>query len=264
MTDLVEFGRAIADRVKQSIAKAVEPLEASIARIEAREPAKGEKGDAGEQGLRGEPAEPVTADQIRSALLSILTESPELITSVVKEYLTANPPENGKDGADGKDAAPISEEQISKAVASHIAQHPPAPGRDGRDGLAGINGEKGLNGTDGKDGRDALSLDDIELEAKDGGRIIAFRLKNAEKTIEREIVTAIPIDRDVFKDGETYARGDAVTFGGHLWIAQKDAPGSRPGAAGVSGDWRLSVKRGRDGKPGENGKDFKPPQPVKL
>jgi collagen type III alpha len=53
------------------------------------------------------------------------------------------------------------------------------------------------------------------------------------------------IDRGVYKAGETYEPGDAVTWGGSLWIAQKqtDAKPDTPESG-----FRLAVKRGRDGK----------------
>jgi hypothetical protein len=48
----------------------------------------------------------------------------------------------------------------------------------------------------------------------------------------------------VYEPGKAYRRGAAVTHQGSLWIAMLDTT-SRPGA---SDDWRLAVKRGRDGK----------------
>jgi hypothetical protein len=53
------------------------------------------------------------------------------------------------------------------------------------------------------------------------------------------------IDRGVFKDGTEYDKGDGVTWGGSFWIAQRDTQ-SKPDAG--NGDWRLAVKKGRDGK----------------
>jgi len=53
------------------------------------------------------------------------------------------------------------------------------------------------------------------------------------------------LDQGVFRESEAYEKGDGVTFGGSFWIAQKDAPEGKPG---TSADWRLAVKKGRDGK----------------
>lgn len=56
------------------------------------------------------------------------------------------------------------------------------------------------------------------------------------------------VDRGVYKAGETYQRGDAVSWGGSLFIAQT-ATTAQPETA----DWRLAVKRGRDGREGKQG-----------
>ena len=43
----------------------------------------------------------------------------------------------------------------------------------------------------------------------------------------------------------TYVRGDAVTWGGSLWIAQKETS-AKPDSP--ESGFRLAVKKGRDGK----------------
>jgi hypothetical protein len=77
---------------------------------------------------------------------------------------------------------------------------------------------------------------------------------------EFPIVLPIVVDRGVFKPGTTYEKGDGITWGGSFWIAQR----STEAKPEVDDSWRLSVKRGRDGKDGANGKDFQPPSTVKL
>jgi integrin beta 3 len=52
------------------------------------------------------------------------------------------------------------------------------------------------------------------------------------------------IYRGVFKDGEQYEAGDAVTWGGHVWIAER-ATGAKPDQPDQG--WRLAVKRGARG-----------------
>jgi hypothetical protein len=55
------------------------------------------------------------------------------------------------------------------------------------------------------------------------------------------------IDLGVWREGE-YQQGDHVTWDGSGWIAQRKTtakPGMQPH------DWRLSTKRGRDGKDAE-------------
>jgi hypothetical protein len=51
--------------------------------------------------------------------------------------------------------------------------------------------------------------------------------------------------RGVFDTAETYVKHNCVTHGGSLWIAMCDSPGW-PGAA--DNNWKLAVKRGKDGK----------------
>ena len=98
---------------------------------------------------------------------------------------------------------------------------------------------------DGQDGRDALELEDLSLTIGEDKRTVTIALKRGETIIEKSIKLATIIDKGVYKDDGEYEQGDAVTFGGCLWIAQKDAPEGKPG---TSEGWRLSVKKGRDGK----------------
>lgn len=121
------------------------------------------------------------------------------------------------------------------------------PGRDGRDGLPGRPGDPGTNG---KDGLDGFSLDDFDI-SYDGERTLTFKLQAGERTIERSVRVAWMLDRGVFKQGTTYERGDTVTWAGSLWIAQSKTT-QKPGDGETS--WRLSVKRGQDGKQGPEGK----------
>lgn len=130
-------------------------------------------------------------------------------------------------------------------------------GRDGRDGLPGVpglQGEKGTDGTngrdgvDGKDGADGLGFDDLTVE-HDGERGFTFKFQRGDVVKAFSFTVPATIDRGVFNGG-AYAKGDGVTFGGSYWIAQKDAPDGKPG---LSADWRLAVKKGRDGKDGKDG-----------
>lgn len=121
-------------------------------------------------------------------------------------------------------------------------------GRDGRDGQAGRPGEKGA---DGKDGRDGLGFDDLAVEF-DGERTVTFKFQRGEVVKAFAVVLPTVIDRGVFKEGKAYQRGDAVSFGGSLWIAQADTAEGKPDA-GEASCWRMAVKRGRDGKDGKDG-----------
>ena len=115
--------------------------------------------------------------------------------------------------------------------------------RDGRDGRDGQKGEDGMAGKDGQDGRDGLGFDDLAVDY-DGDRQVTFRFTQGDRVKEFPLVLPIVLDRGVYRPDQDYQKGDAVSFGGSLWIAQEvtqDKPET-------SAAWRLAVKRGRDGR----------------
>lgn len=97
-----------------------------------------------------------------------------------------------------------------------------------------------------KDGRDALPLESFDLALAEDGRTVTVKMQAGETVIEKSIRVASIIDRGIYKAAGDYEKGDAVTHGGCLWIAQYDAPEGAPGMGGKG--WRLAVKKGRDGK----------------
>jgi hypothetical protein len=227
------------------------------------------KGDPGERGEKGDPGEPAHVD---------MAEVIDAITPEVAKWLEDNKPKDGVDGMSVttsdvvKDVLPIIEEivvnvvsEIPKpkdgvGVAGAVIDRQGAliltltdgttkdlgviVGRDGKDG-----GE-GKPGTDGKNGRDGFSPEDFTVRSEDGGRKIIFGLKRGDDVIEREVLTDTVIDRGVWTEG-VYQRGDGCSHGGSFWIAQTDTK-AKPE---TNADWRLAVRRGRDGKAGRDGKD---------
>lgn len=95
---------------------------------------------------------------------------------------------------------------------------------------------------DPQDGEDGLGFDDMNLE-HDGERKFTFVWEREGKERRKEFTLPVVIDRGVFKEGQTYQTGDGVTWAGSYWIAQAQTV-EKPGTA----DWRLAVKKGRDGK----------------
>lgn len=93
---------------------------------------------------------------------------------------------------------------------------------------------------DPKDGKDGLSISDFDCEMI--GRSLTIRLGDGEREVSKTFRLPVPMDRGVYKPDGAYEKGDAVTYGGSLWIAQSDGPG----APGKGDGWRLAVKRGRD------------------
>lgn len=231
-----------------------------------------------------------------------LDEVAPLIDDAVAKAVSAIPvPENGKDGhdgvdgTDGKDGASISVDDVAPLVLAEVTRAvegiPKAQnGTDGRDGVDGRDGRDGLNavepiikdgvllftmsngsvkelgrvvggngsdGANGKDGADGLGFDDMVAEY-DGERGIVLRFVRGEQVKQFAFSMPVVIDRGVWVEGKEYAAGDAVTWAGSVWIAQKDTSDKPDGGDG----WRLSVKRGRDGKDGVV-RDLTP-KPVKV
>lgn len=232
-----------------------------IAELEAREPEKGEKGEPGEPGRDG-------ADGKDGASVTVEDVAPLVAEEVAKAVAAIPVPQDGKDGRDGVDGKDGADG---------------APGADGKDGvgMAGglidrsghliltltdgttrdmglVVGKDGAPGKDGEPGRDGFGFDDMETEY-DGERTITFRWARGEHVVERSYRMPVILDRGVYKAGVEYERGDAVTWGGSLWIAQE--PTSEKPDSGKG--WRLSVKRGRDGKDGVV-KEAPKPDPIKL
>lgn len=96
-----------------------------------------------------------------------------------------------------------------------------------------------------KDGRDALQLEHFELALADDGRTVTLSLRAGDVVVEKALRLPTIIDRGVFGHDKAYDQGDGVTYGGCFWIAQKDSPEGVPGGGP---DWRLAVKKGRDGR----------------
>ncbi|HBO3004324.1 TPA: hypothetical protein L4R59_000977 [Pseudomonas aeruginosa] len=96
-----------------------------------------------------------------------------------------------------------------------------------------------------KDGRDALPLESFDLALGEDGRTVTVKMQAGETVIKKSVKIASVMDRGVYSAEKGYEKGDGTTYGGCYWIAQKDAPAGAPGA---SADWRMAVKKGRDGK----------------
>lgn len=107
----------------------------------------------------------------------------------------------------------------------------------------------------GENGRDAMPLDSFDLLLGDDGRTVTVKMQAGETVVEKSVKIAAVIDQGVYSSEKaaSYEQGDGATYGGCYWIAQKDHPEGVPGG---SADWRLAVKKGRDGKNGTNGKDL--------
>jgi integrin beta 3 len=118
--------------------------------------------------------------------------------------------------------------------------------------LGPVVGRDGAPGEPGKDGKDGITFDDFQPEVEyDGQRMVTFKIVSKGKSLEWPYKIPMVIDRGVYRPETLYEHGDAVSFGGSIWIAQRDAPEGKPDAG--NGAWRLAVKHGRDGRDGKDG-----------
>ena len=120
---------------------------------------------------------------------------------------------------------------------------------------------KAKDGENGKNGADGLGFDDLIVE-HDGARGVTIKFQRGDQVKSFALRIPTMIYRGIFQPGGPYDRGDTVTWGGSLWHCD-EATADKPGEIGSKG-WTLAAKRGRDGKDGERGKDYAPPQPVKV
>lgn len=275
----------LAPVIREYVDATVRPLQDRVRELDARlsslpTPRDGNDADMGQ--VRQIIGEELAG--IRSAIDAIqpapeLPDIPGMIDEGVKAAVAAIPaPRDGK-SVTVDDLASL----IASEVEKYISELPkPKDGADGKDGigLAGAlidrcgelvvtlsNGETknlgpvvGRDGVDakGEDGKDGLGFDDLDV-VYDGEKTITLKFVKGERVKEFAFSMPVVIDRGVYRDGNEYKTGDGVTWGGSFWIAQKDTS-SKPD---TDSDWRLSVKRGRDGKAGEV-KPAKSSQPVRV
>lgn len=262
MIDPIEFGKSIGTIVREIIAplkSAVEQLKQQLAAMPAADDLAKEAAALVVPAKDGEPGKSVAIDDVLPALKAhaddFLKSLPvpkdgESVTlddvlPALKEhadaYLKTLPVP--KDGEPGKDAVPPSADDIAATFERRFSDLQLAWERQVREAT-----EKALDKIPTpKNGRDALELEDFDLALADDGRTITVSLKRGETVVAKSIRLPSVIDRGVYAESKAaaYEDGDGVTYGGCYWIAQKASP---QGAPGNSPDWRLAVKKGRDGK----------------
>lgn len=263
MIDAKAFGAEIAGIVKGATAPLIARLDAMEKRLDAIPAPK----EADPTAIADMVREQIKADvdALREAVEAIdvpaAAELPdvaamlaEAVPAAVAEAVAALPPAEPGKSVTVDDVAPM----ISEAVEKAVKAIPPA--KDGI-GLAGAmidrdgnlvvtltNGEaKALGPVVGKDadpampGKDGLGFEDMEFITGEDGRPVAkFQRGDMVKSVALPCI----MDRGPYRSGESYQKGDAVSYGGSLWIAQDETAERPDGGKG----WRLAVKKGRDGK----------------
>lgn len=217
-----------------------------------------------------EEVEPVLADMVKTAVEALpkpkdgADADPETVRALVKEEVAKLPPaEPGKDADPGKvaelllpnlkqmiegwpkpkDGTSITVEDMLPALQGAVDKWALDFERRAQDVLQRAI-ERIPTPKDGTDGVDGLGIEDLQVEHDGDGNIV---LRFARGQITREFALRLPRFKDcgIFRETDEFKQGDGVTWGGSFFIAQKDAPAGKPGE---SDDWRLAVKRGRDGK----------------
>lgn len=192
---------------------------------------------------------PVIRGEVAKATGPLLDRIAELEARKLPEAVKGDPGDHGKDGRDGKDGqdgASVSVDDVERMVERKVAGWALDFERRAQGVLerAIDRAPKPADGKDGRDGIDGLGFEDLSVDY-DGERRVALKFSRGDICKEFAVDLPVVLDRGVYKPDGEYQKGDAVTWGGSLWIAQKDAPASKPGE---DGGWRLAVKKGRDGK----------------
>ena len=266
---LETIAKQMADSVKEAVTKAVNDVsekydaEISALRKQIEDMPKPEKGDKGESVTiedvrpvieeaiaaievpKGDKGDSVTLEDVKplvdEAVKGIKIPVPDIsyLEKRIEDAISSIPePEKGDKGDSP------SPDEVAKAMEGHFAKWQLDFERK-----ADLILEKAIDrmpkAKDGVDGKNAVELEDFSIELDNDGRTVKMLLKRGEDIIERCVKINAILDKGVFRDGEAYEKGDGVTFGGCFWISQKDAPEGRPGN---TDDWRMAVKRGRDGR----------------
>jgi hypothetical protein len=269
--------KALADAtalvVRDAVDRAVTPLLARIAALEAREPLQGEPGAAGKDAelpdidamiARAVSALPPPRDGTPGAdgkdgadgagiadllidrdgcLVCTMTDGRMKSLGIVigKDGMDGAPGADGRDGADGApgrdgiDGKDGADGEPGPAGRDGVDGKDGADGAPGRDGIDGKDGEPGLPGADGKDGIDGAP-------GKDGA-------DGADGRDGIDGKDAYPGEaRGLFDPEAVYRALDVVSFNGSEWRAKCDNPGDLPGE-----NWMLSASRGKRGDRGEQG-----------
>ncbi len=265
MIDPLEFGKQMAAIVREATAPLVErisELEKALSDIP-----RGIDVDAVAKSAAALiPAPEIDVEAIAKAAAELIPDPKDgadadmnALKSHLEDLVKAIPAP--KDGTDGKDAdmaelklhlsdlvkqvqppAPPSVEEVAAVFERRFSDLTLSWERQARDTFEKAADRMPIP----KDGRDALPLESFDLSLAEDGRTVTVKMQAGETVMEKSLRIATVLDRGPYRGEEQYEKGDSVTHGGSLWIAQQDAPEGAPGMGGKG--WRLAVKKGRDGK----------------
>lgn len=206
----------------------------------------------------GEDGKSVTLEEVRPIVAAAIAEIPKpkdgldgksltvadmmpFIIGPVRQWFDALP--KPKDGIDGTDGKSVTLDEVRGLIEPLFAQWQLDWERRAMD----VNQrclDRFEKPKDGKDGVDGLGFDDF-TPSFDGRRTFTMAWKRGEQVKEFSFKIPSLIECGVWLHDKQYEQGDGVTCGGNYWIALVDTK-ARPGEN--NSDWRLAVRKGRDGK----------------
>jgi integrin beta 3 len=249
MGDISALADQMIDAVKHAVGKAYAPLSERVGLLESGisdlaksiaalpQPQKGADGKDGRDGVDGKDGK----DGV--------------------DGKDGEPGRDGKDGVDGKNGVDGKDGLSLKGEA----------GNDGKNGENGRDGKDGKDGKDGRDGRD-LAVAEMKQMVEAAFKSIAFdfvqsaddprqwtftaALEPYGVRCSKEFSVPMMINRGVWVEGTTYARGDVVTWDGSSWHCEEETT-QQPNRPNGKSHWTMNVKRGTPGRDGKNGTDGK-------
>ena len=155
---------------------------------------------------------------------------------------------DGKDGADGRDGRDALELEILDGIDPQKS-YPRGTVATFRGGLIKAERRTSPIGESVQAAGWRVILRGVastEVHPSEDLRTLSIRVTHTDgEVVEQQLRSPSLIYREIYREGERYEGGDAVTFGGSVWVALRDTT-SKPGEGAA--DWRLAVKKGRDGR----------------
>lgn len=252
---------AVLAGIRDLLQRSLTPIGARLKALEERQPQKGEDGKS----VTVEDVTPLIAEQVAKAMDFIPKPKDG---------------ERGEKGEDGKVDPELVKAEVAKAVAEIPKPKDGEKGEPGRDALSidilplidvercygrgtfaqwqgGIikafrTTEPIVDGDIARAGWETIvrGVASIDIEQTNERKFSIVTRMSDGHALRRDFSVPSLIDRGVYKPDSEYQKGDGVTWGGSWFIAKADNPQGKPGE---SDDWRLAVKRGRDGKDGGSG-----------
>lgn len=244
-------------------------------------------------GENGKDAEPVDLDALKATLLAeiptpqdgksvTLDDVEPMVSDLVAKAVAEIPKPKDGESIPVEQVQRMIDDAVSAAVTKAMsAVQMPKDGEPGRDALeievlsmidvdrryrrGTFASHKGglwraVKTTEGMDGWECIVDGVSAIEVSFHGRTGFVSVEKASgKPDLHPFALPAMIYRGVFKEGDEYAQGDTVTWGGSLWFCNE--PTSDKPIDGAK-SWQLAAKRGRDGRDGRDGIDKT--KPVKL